>query len=110
MKHCMNDFIHFKDLIPQALKRYKLTREARAGMICEHARTLIPRIVGRQGDISKQVETRVRPKFFRGGILYVAVPSSVWAQRVYVERHTILEELNAHLDKAWVRDLRAVVE
>lgn len=100
----MNDFIHFKDLIPQALKKYKLTREARAGMICEHARSLIPRIVG------EQAKKHVRPKFFRGGVLYVAVPSSVWAQRIYVQRHNILGELNAHLDKAWVKDLRTVVE
>ena len=100
----MNEFIHFTNFIPQALKKYKLTREARAGLVCARFQGLLPSIVGE--DLPKTVH----PKFFKGGVLTVAVPSSVWAQRVYVHRHDLLMKLNLHLGKDWVKDLRTVVE
>ena len=52
----------------------------------------------------------VHPKFIKAGVLTVAVPSSVWAQRIYVHRHDLLMKLNLHLGKDWVKDLRTVVE
>ncbi len=100
----MGDFIHFSELIPKALAHYKLTREARASLICARFRDILPGIVGKDARESVQV------KFFKGGNLVVAVPSSIWAQRVYVHRHELLLRLNLHLDKEWVKDLRAVVE
>jgi len=100
----MNDFIHFSDFIPQALKKYRLTREARAGLVCARFRTILPTIVG------EDAKKEVHPKFLKAGVLYVAVPNSVWAQRVYVHRHELLLKLNMHLGKEWVKDLRTIVE
>jgi predicted nucleic acid-binding Zn ribbon protein len=100
----MNDFIHFSDFIPQALRKYKLTREARATLICARFRGLMPSVVG------DDLPEAVQPKFFKGGVLYVSVPSSIWAQRIYVHRHDLLMKLNLHLGQDWVKDLRTVVE
>ncbi len=101
----MGDFTHFIDLIPKALARYKLSREARAALVCARFRDLLPGIVG--GDAS---DSGVHPKYFKNGFLVVAVPTSIWAQRIYVHRHELLHRLNLHLGKEWVKDLRAVVE
>jgi len=100
----MNDFVHFKDLIPKAIAHYKLEREARAALICCRFRELSPSIVGRD------VTANVKPKFFKNGTLIVSVPSSIWAQRVYVHRHELLLKMNLGLDKAWVNDIRTYVE
>ena len=101
----MSDFTHFVDLIPKALARYKLTREARAALVCARFRDLLPGIVG-----TDALPDGVRPKYFKNGFLVVAVPDSIWAQRIYVHRHELLHRINLHLDKEWVKDLRAVVE
>lgn len=100
----MGDFIHFKDLIPKAIAHYKMDREARAAMICARFRTAMPNIVG------ADAVGNVNPKFFKNGTLVLTVPNSVWAQRVYVNRHELLVQLNLHLDKPWVEDIRAYVE
>ncbi|MFA6024001.1 MAG: DciA family protein [Candidatus Gracilibacteria bacterium] len=100
----MNDFVHFSQFVPNALKKYKLTREARAGLVCARFRTILPTIVG------DDLPEAVHPKFLKAGILFVAVPSSIWAQRVFVHRHELLLKLNLHLGKDWVKDLRTVVE
>ena len=100
----MNDFLPWQNFIPKALAQYKLTREARASLVCARFRQLAPDLIG------EEARAAVKPKFFKGGVLYVAVPSSIWAQRVYVHRHELLLKLNLHLDKPYVHDLRTVVE
>ena len=100
----MGDFTHFSDLIPRAIAKYKMTRQARAARICARFRDLAPGMIG------AETLDYVRPKFFKGGPLYLAVPDSVWAQRVYVHRHDLIMKLNLDLEKEWVDDIRTVVE
>lgn len=101
----MNDFFHFADLVPKALAKYKIEREARAALVCQRFRTLMPSILGEDANHS------VKPKFVKGKVLYIAVPSSVWAQRVYVHRHELLMQLNLNMaEHSGVDDLRTVVE
>lgn len=100
----MNEFIHFKDLIPKALRKYQLDRQARAALICARFKDLMPKVVG------EDAATEVSPKSFSNGMLLVRVPTSIWAQRVFVHRHELLTQLNLHLDEAWVKDLKVVVE
>ncbi len=99
----MNDFIDFKKFLPKALEKYKVTREARAALICNRFREMAPGIIG--GDAHE-----IHPKFFKGHTLYVAVPSSVWAQRVYVHRHDLIMKLNLDTESDLVHDIRTVVE
>lgn len=101
----MGDFIPFLDLIPRTLARYKLDRQARAALICGRLRELLPKIVGEDAP-----NDGVHPKYFKGGVLMISVPNSVWAQRVIVHRHELLQRLNLYLEKPWVKDLRTVVE
>ena len=98
----MNDFVDFKSLIPRALEKFRLGREARASLVCERFRLIAPEIVG-QG-----CEELIHPKFVKHGILYISVPSSIWAQKVFVKRHLLMEELNR--DKEIVKDLKVLVE
>jgi hypothetical protein len=104
----MSDFTRFQDLIPRALKKYKMSREARAAQVCQRFRELAPDMIG------KEALEHVRPRFFKGGTLYIGVPDSVWAQKVYVHRHDLLMKLNLDMEattgKACVDDLRTLVE
>ncbi len=101
----MNDFFAFSDLVPKALAKYKIEREARAALVCQRFRTLMPSILG------KDAPTAVKPKFVKGKTLYIGVPSSVWAQRIYVHRHELLMQLNLNMaENSGVDDLRTVVE
>lgn len=100
----MNDFIHFSELIPRALNKYKVTRQARAAKICQRFRDLAPSVIGDEAPIY------IKPKFFKGNTLYISVPDSVWAQRIYVHRHDLIMKLNLDMDKDWVHDIRTVVE
>ncbi len=101
----MDDFFSFAELVPKALAKYKIEREARAALVCQRFRTLMPSILGDDAGSS------VKPKFVKGGTLYVSVPSSMWAQRVYVHRHELLVQLNLNMaEKSGVDDLRTVVE
>lgn len=100
----MNSFVHFKELIPKALAHYKMTRQARAALICARFRDFCDEM------ISPDADAMIRPKYFKGHTLTIAVPSSLWAQRVYVHRHELLMKLNLDLEKDWVHDIRTVVE
>lgn len=101
----MTDFFTFSELVPKALAKYKMEREARAALVCQRFRTLMPSILG------PDAATSIRPKFVKGKVLYVAVPSSVWAQVVYVHRHELLVQLNLNMaEHSGVSDLRTVVE
>ena len=100
----MSDFLPLQKLIPKAISRYKMTRETRAAHICQRFRVISPEIIGEDS------AQNIKPKFFKGGVLYISVPSSVWAQRVYVHRHDLIMKLNFKMEKEWVRDIRMHVE
>ncbi len=101
----MNDFLSFTDLLPKAIARYQMDRQTRAALVCKKFRDLVPSIVGE--DASHVVE----PKCVKNGVLFVRVPSSIWAQRVYVHRHELLLKLRLQMnDRADISDLRTVVE
>ncbi len=101
----MNDFFSFADLLPKALAKYKMDRQARASLVCKRFSDLLPSIVG------EDAKTVVHPKYLKGKILYVVVPNSVWAQRVYVHRHELLMKLRLSLaENSGVDDLRMMVE
>jgi hypothetical protein len=100
----MTDFIDFHKLLPKAIQRFNMNRETRAAKACERFRKLIPELIG------DDAHKHIAPKFVKGHILYIRVPSSVWAQRVFIHRHKLLEQINAEFDKPWVHDLRTVVE
>ncbi|GEM_PF-1068428 len=100
----MADFTHFSNMIPRALRKYKMTRQARAALICERFRGLAPDVIG---DTALE---HIRPKFFKKHTLYISVPNSAWAQRVYVHRHDLIMKLNLNMDKEWVQEIRTFVE
>lgn len=100
----MNDFIDLKSLLPRALEKYKLARQAQAATVCERFREIAPSIVG------EDCLNEIKAKYFKGHVLYIGVPSSVWAQRVYVHRHDILMKLNLDNGKELVHDIQTLVE
>lgn len=100
----MTDFMDFKKLLPKAIERYNMTRETRAAQICARFVKLAPSIIG------EDAPEHIRPKYFKGKTLYVAVPNSMWAQRLYIHRHELIMKLNLNLEKAWVHEIRTIVE
>ena len=100
----MDEFVWSKDLIPKALAHYQVDRQARAALVCTRFRNIVTEIVG------KDAEGIVKPKYVKSGVLYVAVPNSIWAQRVYVHRHELLTHINLASQKPLVEDLRTYVE
>lgn len=103
MNH-MGEFTSFQKLLPKALKKYKMDREARASLVCNKFRELATSLIGEDGKAS------VYPKFFKGGSLYISVPSSAWAQKVIVARLALIENINQELGIDSVREIRTVVE
>lgn len=124
MKNVMSDFFDFKKLVPVALEKYMLSREARAGRVCARFRILAEELIplgngnfdnatiseATLKDLKKEVGEIVKPKYFKGGTLYVSVPSSIWAQRVFVHRHQLITRLNEELGDSEVKEIRTVVE
>jgi len=100
----MNGFIDFKKLMPKAIERYQMTRETRAAHVCSRFREIAPEIIG------NDVRGELRTKYFKNGTLYVSVPNSIWAQRVYVHRHDLIMKINLGMKKEYLNDIRAVVE
>lgn len=101
----MNDFFSFSELLPKALAKYKLARQARATLVCKRFSDLMPGILG------ADAKGIVKPKFLKRGTLYVAVPNSIWAQHVYVHRHELLVQLHLNLNETGsVKDLRTVLD
>jgi hypothetical protein len=96
-------FQAFSDWIPHAMQKYKMSREARAALVCHQFKELAPSLLG-EGAADK-----VHAKFFKHNTLYVRVPSSVWAQRVFIHRHELLVKLNLHMDGD-VHEIRTQVE
>jgi hypothetical protein len=99
----MNSFVDIKKYLPKAIARYNMTREARAAHVCDRFRALAPSIMG------EDAMKKITPKFFKGHTLYVSVPNSLWAQRLYVHRHDIIMKLNLDLGKEIVYELRTLV-
>lgn len=99
----MKDFSHFSQWIPKAIARYNISRETRAALVCERFRKLAPTLIGAES------LDHVQPKYFKHGILYIAVPNSLWAQQVYVHRHDLIMKLNINLENEWVQDIRTHV-
>jgi hypothetical protein len=101
----MHDFFSFTDLLPRALAKYKLDRQARATLICKRFTDLMPDVLG------EDASGVVKAKYVKGGVLYVSVPSSIWAQKVYVHRRELLAKLRLEGEaQRGVDDLRAVLE
>ncbi len=101
----MSDFFSFVDLLPKALAKYKLSRQARATLVCKRFSDLMPSILG------EDAKMLVHAKYLRGKVLYIGVPSSIWAQRVYVNRYELLMKLRLSLGETDdVEDLRTVLE
>ncbi len=98
------NFVNFKSLLPRAINRYNVERETRAAHICARFRDLAPGILGHEGG------SLMRPKYFKGGTLYIAVPNSLWAQRLVIHRHDLIMKLNLSLENEWVSEIRPVVE
>lgn len=99
----MSNFVNFRDFLPKAIAKYNVSRETRAAHVCARFRKLAPNVIGE--DSLKHIS----PKFFKHGTLYVRVPSSIWAQRVYVHRHELMIQLNLD-DSLQVKDIRTLVE
>ena len=100
----MNDFFDFKNLFPAVLRKYKMSREARAGQVCTRFKVLAEDVMG---EGSSEV---VSAKFFKNNTLYISVPSSVWAQRVFNFRHQIITRLNEELGSEEVYEIRTVLD
>ena len=100
----MSEFLDFKRFLPKALNKYNMSRQARAATVCKRFRELAP---GMMGD---EAASHAVPKFFKHGRLTIAVPSSLWAQHVYVHRHELITRINLELGEGTVKEIRTVVE
>jgi len=97
----MNDFLDFRKLLPQAIARYNMERQTRASQVCARFRKIAPHLL--------KETTGVEPRFYKNKKLYVRVKNSIDAQRVFVKRHELLEELNEGFPRPIVSDVRALI-
>lgn len=99
----MADFIHFSELLPKAIQRYKMGRETRAALVCERFRGCAKELLG------ESAGQKIQPRHYKHHVLTIAVPDSIWAQKLYNLRHDFLELLNKKGDIE-VKDLKMRVE
>lgn len=82
--------------LAKSLKEWKAEDAVAAGRVF----SLWPTIVG------EAIAARTRPRFLRGGVLFVEAASSAWANELTMLKPRILKALDTHLGKGLIRDVR----
>ncbi|MBO9542467.1 DUF721 domain-containing protein [bacterium] len=82
--------------LAKSLKEWKAEDAVAAGRVF----ALWPTIVG------EAIAARTRPRFLRGGVLFVEAASSAWANELTMLKPRILKALDQHLGKGLIRDVR----
>jgi hypothetical protein len=82
--------------LAKSLKEWKAQDAVAAGRVF----ALWPTIVG------EAIALRTRPRFLRGGVLFVEAASSAWANELTMLKPRILKALDTHLGAGLIRDVR----
>ncbi|HEY9900204.1 MAG TPA: DUF721 domain-containing protein [Pantanalinema sp.] len=82
--------------LAKSLKEWKAEDAVAAGRVF----ALWPTIVG------EAIAARTRPRFLRGGVLFVEAASSAWANELTMLKPRILKALDTHLGGGLIRDVR----
>lgn len=96
-------FTPFQKILPKAIAKLGLTREARAALVCEKYRQLAP------GIIHAQALDHTRPQFLRGKALTVAITNPAWTSRLVTCKKELIEALNKSLGQELITDIKTKV-
>jgi hypothetical protein len=98
------DFIKLSDLIPGAASKFKMAGAFKSAMLMHVFKTIARDV------LPGSIADRVRPKYIKQGVLWVAVPHSIASQEVNQKAHIISRLLNERFGQEEVKGVRVVVE
>ena len=96
-------FTPIQKILPKAIKKLGLAREAEAALVCEKYRKLAPRL------IHTNALEHTFPKFYRSKTLTIAVENSAWAYQVAAHKDELIKAVNESLGKNSVKILKTQV-
>jgi len=110
-------FTPFQNLLPRAAANYGIAKELKAIQVCREFEKMLPELFKDFLDKQKSPEaseavSSLRAKFYKKNILYIAVPSSVWASEIMMRKHRILEAMSqkfrGRFGRPLVKDLKTI--
>jgi predicted nucleic acid-binding Zn ribbon protein len=96
-------FTPFQKILPFALNKMGMAREARAALVCEKYRQLAPTAV------HKEALIHTVPKFFRTKVLTIGVANPAWAAHVASRKNELMAALNNALGENYVTEIKTRV-
>lgn len=93
-------FTSFQKLLPRIIRRLNLQKAFEAAGVCEKARQALTKTW------NEEVSKKVRPLYFKKGILTLGAENSVWAQEIHLQRKKLLEKINHSLPRKQVKEIR----
>ena len=98
------NFLHIKDLMPKAMRKYGIQTECKASHICHLYSKIAPKLFG------EKIMEFSFPKHFKDNRLSIGVANSAWAQELQFKKHLLLKAINDKLGREVVKEIRLVVE
>lgn len=96
-------FTPIQKILPKAIIRLGLSREATAAFVCEKYRILAPR------HIHANALRHTFPKSFRTGTFTIGVENSAWAEQIIRRKANLLKILNEALGKKLIKEVKTRV-
>lgn len=97
-------FTHIAKIVPRAIKKYGITRQARAALICAKYRKLAPQI------LPPEIFIHTWPKHFRNRTLVIGVDHPIFAEQISHQKHKLQELINQSLGKNSLKNIQTKVE
>jgi hypothetical protein len=92
-----------KNLLSRRIKQSGLSQQVGTALLVEYAEQIIKKAFG------EAVAKKMKPLYFKTGILNVACLSSVAAQEFNFKKQSIIKELNQKWGQEIVKDIRLII-
>lgn len=93
-------FEPLQKILPHAASHYNFTAQMKAIQICQEYRNLAPSLLPHDALI------HTFPKSYVKKTLIIGVYNSMWAQQILIQRHRILEAINAKFGAETVKAIK----
>ena len=97
-------FTHISNLLPRAMVKKGIKRQAEAAHVCEKFRQIAPEL------LPPEVYEHVRVQSFKNKVLTIAVKHPVYAAEINNYKHRLTKSINDALGKQHIASIRTVLE
>jgi predicted nucleic acid-binding Zn ribbon protein len=92
-----------KNLLAKRIRQNGLARQVGTAMIMTEFQKILDEKFG------ERVAKKVRPLYYKHGVVNVACLSSVMAQEINLQKQELITSLNKNLGQDFVKDIRLIV-